>query len=86
MEFRERLNRPNREAWIPDLIVTERSRGRGLGRALLLAAFEIAQQHGCCRLSLETGYNRKVDHQLYLAMGMWEQGSFFDVEFGGSES
>ena len=38
MEFRERLNRPNREAWIPDLIVTERSRGRGLGRALLLAA------------------------------------------------
>ncbi len=49
MEFRERLNRPNREAWIPDLIVTERSRGRGLGRALLLAAFEIAQQHGCYR-------------------------------------
>ena len=38
MEFRERLNRPNREAWIPDLTVTERSRGRGLGRALLLAA------------------------------------------------
>ena len=51
-----------------------------------LPQFEIAQQHGCYRLSLETGYNRRVDHQLYLAMGMWEQGSFFDVEFGGSES
>ena len=86
MEFRERLNRPNREAWIPDLTVTERSRGRGLGRALLLAAFEIAQQHGCYRISLESGYNRKVAHQLYLAMGMREQGSLFDVEFGGSES
>ena len=84
MEFRERLNRSNREAWVPDLIVNEASRGRGLGRALLQAAFEIAREQGCYRLTLESGHDREIAHHLYLATGMREEGSFFGINLKAS--
>ena len=35
LHFRERLNYPTPEAWVPDLIVSERARRRGAARALL---------------------------------------------------
>ena len=84
MEFRERLNRSNREAWVPDLIVNEASRGRGLGRALLRAAFDIAREQGCCRLTLESGPDREIAHHLYAAAGMREEGNFFGIDLNTS--
>lgn len=86
IEFRERLNRLKREAWVPDLIVREESRGHGLGCALLLAAFDTAREHGCYRLTLESGHSRYAARKLYLANGMQEEGSFFGVEFSPSKS
>ena len=86
IEFRERLNRSKPEAWVPDLIVGEESRGQGLGRALLLAAFDIAREHGCYRLTLESGHSRDAAHRLYLANGMQEEGSFFGIELSPSKS
>src|SRR5437667_10513833 len=40
MEYRSRLNFSSPQAWIPDLIVTDRARSRGAGKALLAACEE----------------------------------------------
>lgn len=77
LRFRPRLNWATIEAWIPDLIVTESERGRGYGRALLDAAFALADATGCHRVSLESGSQRNAAHQLYLASGMTNTGFFF---------
>src|SRR5258708_5568920 len=47
LEFRQRLNRVQPQAWIPDLIVADRHRGLGAGKALLLRAFELARERNC---------------------------------------
>ncbi len=75
--FRERLNCVHPQAWIPDLIVTEAARGRG-AKALLTAAFETAQEFGCDRVTLESGYARTVAHRVYGAAGMNNSGYFFE--------
>ena len=80
LEFRERLNRKQREAWIPDLVVTEGQRGQGHGKALLHGAFEVAREAGCYHLTLETGYARKIAHQLYRGVGMVDGGMFMGYD------
>ncbi|HEX5039846.1 MAG TPA: GNAT family N-acetyltransferase [Candidatus Limnocylindria bacterium] len=67
------------QAWIPDLIVTDAARGRHVGAALLDAAFAEAQERGAYALALESGHHRAVAHQLYLAAGMSDVGSFFTL-------
>lgn len=80
LEFRERLNRMQSQAWIPDLIVTDSARGRGVGRALLERAFLRARERGCWGVTLESGYARQVAHQLYRAAGMTDGGLYFSLE------
>ncbi len=75
--FRERLNCVRPQAWIPDLIVTEAARGQGAAKALLNAAFEQAKAFGCDRITLESGYTRTVAHKVYEAVGMSNDGYFF---------
>ncbi|MEJ7652614.1 MAG: GNAT family N-acetyltransferase [Chloroflexia bacterium] len=55
LHFRERLNHPTLEAWVPDLIVAEEYHGAGVGPALLRRAVELARERGCHRLTLESG-------------------------------
>ena len=64
------------QAWIPDLIVTEAARGRDVGAALLDAAFAESKRRGAYAVALESGQQRLVAHQLYLAAGMQDVGSF----------
>lgn len=75
--FRERLNCVHPQAWIPDLIVPEAARGQGAAKALLQTAFEAAKAFGCDRITLESGYTRTVAHQVYAAVGMSNDGYFF---------
>lgn len=77
LELRDRLNRPTPQAWIPDLIVTQRLRGCGAGKALLRRGFEIAAERGCWSVTLESGHQRAVAHQLYRSVGMVDEGLFF---------
>jgi GNAT superfamily N-acetyltransferase len=77
LEFRDRLNRTTPQAWIPDLIVTEGRRGLGAGRALLEAAFDLARERGCWSVTLESGYQRTVAHEVYKAVGMKQEGFYF---------
>jgi GNAT superfamily N-acetyltransferase len=80
LEFRERLNRPTLEAWIPDLIVTEAARGTGAGKALLQRGIELARERGCHNLTLESGYARTVAHQFYQMQGMTQNGLYFALK------
>ena len=79
LEFRDRLNRTTPQGWIPDLIVTESARGTGAGKALLQRGIELCRERGCCQVTLESGYERTVAHQLYEAAGMINQGYFFTL-------
>lgn len=77
LHFRARLNWPTREAWIPDLIVTEGARRKGVGRALLDEAERRAREHGCHALTLESGYQRAEAHHMYRRFGMRDSGKQF---------
>ena len=64
-------------AWLPDLIVTERSRGRGIGRVLLADAVVAASAHGAAQLTLESGRGRAAAHGLYRSSGFDEAGQTY---------
>lgn len=76
LEFRQPFFTLTPQGWIPDLIVTERARGRKIGAALLDAAFEEAVRRGAYAVALESGHQRAVAHRLYLAAGMDDVGLF----------
>ena len=63
-----------RHAWLPDLIVDEGQRGRGIGRALLVDAMRAARAAGAAQLSLESGPQREAAHALYRSVGFTEPG------------
>ncbi len=61
-------------AWIPDLVVTEPVRGRGIGRALMAAALNAATDAGAALVTLESGEQRVSAHELYRSLGFTEPG------------
>ena len=77
LEIRDHLNHVRPQGWIPDLIVTESARGLGAARLLLTRGFDLARERGCDRVRLESGYARTVAHQVYLALGMSNDGYYF---------
>jgi PhnO protein len=79
LELRNRLNWSSLEAWIPDFIVAEAARGTGAGHALFEKATQIAHEHGCHRMILESGYVRKVAHEFYTQHGMRNAGYYFTL-------
>lgn len=68
--FRNRLNWLTPEAWIADLIVAPAFRGRGIGKALLRAAYTQAAQRRAHWVRLEAGSNRIHAHQLFISNGL----------------
>ena len=79
LEYREPFYTLRPQAWIPDLIVGERARGRGIGAALLDAAFDAALRHDAYATVLESGAQRSVAHQLYRGAGMNDVGTFWTL-------
>lgn len=77
MEFRQRLGHPRPQAWVSDLIVAEPMRSRGIGKALLDRAEELAHRRGCFRMSLETGGWRDRTHAFYEREGWIDNGKWF---------
>jgi GNAT superfamily N-acetyltransferase len=77
MEYRVRLNFTTPQAWIPDLIVDERSRSVGIGRALLALAEEMARDRGCWGMTLESATWRERAHAFYLREGWKDTGKSF---------
>ena len=56
-------------AWIPDLVVTEPVRGRGIGRELLTVALRSARDAAAAEVRLESGAQREAAHGLYRSVG-----------------
>jgi GNAT superfamily N-acetyltransferase len=77
LHFRERLNWPTREAWVPDLIVAEDARRQGVGAALLEEAERRARARDCHAITLESGYQRAEAHHLYRQSQMRDMGKQF---------
>jgi GNAT superfamily N-acetyltransferase len=75
VELRESLRLPQPVAWIPELVVTEPFRGRGIGRALLTAALAAAADRGAGSAMLESGAARTTAHALYRSIGFERAGS-----------
>lgn len=80
LHFRERLNYPTPDAWIPDLVVTAEARRRGVARLLLGEAERLARARRCRRLMLESGHRRTEAHALYRDYGMSDTGTYFVLE------
>lgn len=72
--FRRRVGRATYEGWVSDLYVRGRSRGRGIGRALLRACIEEWRLRRGHRLTLEVGFDNLVAQGLYESVGLVESG------------
>ena len=79
MEYRVRLNFTTRQAWIPDLVVAEDGRSRGVGAALLSRCLELARERDCWSLSLESSNWRERAHAFYLREGLIDGAKSFSV-------
>ena len=69
LDFRKRLNYTTPEAWVPDLVVSEKLRRTGIGKALLEHAEHRAIERNCWALSLESAHHRVEAHRFYAALG-----------------
>ena len=57
------------DCWLEDLFVEESARGSGLGRALVEASFERAQERGCRRIELDVNERNREALDLYERFG-----------------
>ncbi len=85
VEFRERLNFLTPEAWIPELIVGEDARGKGVGAALLGRCEAVARERNCWSLSLESASWRERAHAFYLREGLEDLAHAFVKVLGDVE-
>ena len=56
-------------AWIEDVVVDERARGRGAGETLMRAAIELARDAGAASVNLTSRPEREAANRLYSRMG-----------------
>ena len=54
-------------AWLTAVVVEEKSRGQGVGSALVARAEEWAAEHGALRISLTSALHRESAHAFYKA-------------------
>jgi PhnO protein len=80
LHLRPRLNFATLEAWIPDLVVTEREHGTGAAVVLFGRALEIAKMRRCHRFTLESGYQRLRAHRFYEREGLKDSGKYFIID------
>lgn len=77
--LRRRLNHATFEGWIGELFVREPFRGRGIGRALVVAAIAEWRLRGGHQVQLEVGYERTAARSLYEAIGFEDRGKYFEI-------
>lgn len=57
------------EAHVTTVAVTPEHQGRGVGTRIMLGAMRIAQEHGCCQVSLEVAVGNTRAQALYRRFG-----------------
>ncbi len=76
LEVREPFFTLTPQAWIPEFVVTDQARGRGIGTALLDSALAEAAARSAYAAVLESGPQRAAARHLYAAAGFADVGSF----------
>ena len=66
-------------ALVENVVVAERARRRGAGRALMLRAIELARDAGCYKVNLISGEQRTGAHAFYRSLGFRSVGQGFKV-------
>ena len=72
--------RGQRSAIVEDVVVAKQHRGRGIGRAMMRHAIELAKEAKCYKLTLSSNLNRDDAHAFYEALGFEKHGYSFRVE------
>lgn len=60
-------------AWIEDVVVDERARGRGIGEQLTAEALRVAGEHGARTVDLTSRPSREAANRLYQRIGFAER-------------
>lgn len=63
--------------YITTMIVDEKHRGKGVGKALIARITEIAKEKGCAKIELESAFHRGDAHSFYEKMGFEKRAYFF---------
>lgn len=76
------------EPWaiIENVVVAERARRRGVGRALMSHAMELARSAGCYKVQLLSGMNRGPAHDFYEELGFEPVAQGFKIYLDGSSA
>ena len=83
MEYLQRLNFLQPQAWIPDLVVAAAERSKGIGGRLLARAEVIATARGCRWMSLESANWREDAHRFYAREGWVDTAKSFTKGLAG---
>jgi len=67
-------------AIVEDVVVDERWRGRGVGKAMMTFAMEFARRVGCYKLVLSSHHRREQAHAFYRSLGFEQHGLSFHVD------
>ena len=67
-------------ALVDDVIVTREARSRGIGRAMMEQAMDLARSAGCYKLMLSSNVEREAAHRFYESLGFARHGYSFEVE------
>jgi GNAT superfamily N-acetyltransferase len=76
------------EPWgiVENVVVAGRARRKGIGRALMARAIEIARAAGCYKVQLISGMQRGPAHEFYRGIGMEPLAQGFKIYLDGSSS
>jgi GNAT superfamily N-acetyltransferase len=64
-------------AHVDELVVTQRRRRKGIGRALLAAAVELAAEENCACIELDSAFHREEAHRFYESQGFENRAYLF---------
>lgn len=67
--FLPRLNQTLMEMYIPELIILEEYREKGIGKKLIESCISLAKNKKCYRIRLESGNQRIESHEFYTRIG-----------------
>jgi GNAT superfamily N-acetyltransferase len=64
-------------AYVPELVVHEEARGKGIGKHLLREIVAYAKKKACCGVFLASAIKRRESHKFYKSNGFINIGSLF---------
>ena len=75
--FLSRLNQNTSEMYVPELIVSQNYRSKGIGKKLINFSIELGKEKKCHRIRLESGNQRIESHKFYKHLGFEDSSVFF---------